>query len=153
VYLLVYSASRLLAQRGRGEPPSMAQAATATLSLALLFLVGVFVSQLKVAIISIYLVTGAGLALLVWVIRSFAAGIRNKRAPKLGQCVLLFVALTFVDLFVCLWILLDAALSHSQRAKERVPLECLLSFILIAVLPTAGMLLFRYHRGSRGRVD
>jgi uncharacterized protein len=83
------------------------------------------------------------LGLLVWSIAGIIARVRRKEVIRLGHCIGLFVSLAIADAFLCLFVVVTAALGHSQGAKEMVYQKCLLSFVLIAVLPSAAALIYR----------
>ncbi len=55
---------------------------------------------------------------------------------------LIFFGLALVDVPVSIVILVSAGLGHSVRANAQAPLECVLSFLVIAVLPTLVVLLW-----------
>lgn len=91
-------------------------------------------------------VAGFALFLLIWSIFKIAGHMSRHQPPRLKHCVALFGALTIADLLVCAYIFFVSS-SHSFRGGDRENfLECLLSFVLLVVTPTAVVLIYRYHR-------
>jgi hypothetical protein len=89
----------------------------------------------------------ATLVLIIWSSASIISRLRRGDRLSLKSIFGLVAALLLVDLFVCLYLLVSAGLSHSTHAQEIAPWSCLLSFLLIVVAPSVVLLIVRYFKG------
>jgi uncharacterized membrane protein YidH (DUF202 family) len=89
----------------------------------------------------------ATLVLIIWSSVRVISRLRRGERLSLKLIFCLVAALLLVDLLVCLYLLVAAALGHSTHAQEIAPWDCLLSFLIIVVAPTVVLLALRYSKG------
>jgi uncharacterized protein len=97
---------------------------------------------LVIAMLSIVVLLGLGL--LVWTATRIVRQIRARQRLSLTCCLACGLGLASVDAIVCLALQVMGGLSHSQAAKHSADLWCLVSFIVLVVAPTAGLLVYRH---------
>lgn len=85
-----------------------------------------------------------GLCLLVWAVRRIIRQIRSRERLDLVYCLACGVGLAGIDAILCLTLQIMAGLSHSEAAKFRADVECLASSLVLVVLPTVGLLVYRH---------
>ncbi len=83
--------------------------------------------------------------LMIWA-GSMAVAHARRGEPLGRKCLLVaFAGLVLLDIPICLYILLSAALGHSTDAGEVWGIKSLLSFVLVVLSPSAALLIYRYH--------
>jgi uncharacterized membrane protein YidH (DUF202 family) len=92
----------------------------------------------------------ATIVLIIWSAARIISHLRRGDRLSLKSILWLVAALLLVDLFVCLYLLVAAGLSHSTHAQAIAPWSCLLSFLIIVVAPAVVLLLVRYLQAWRG---
>jgi ankyrin repeat protein len=68
---------------------------------------------------------------------------------KIGDCLFVFCCLTILDGFVCLFLIITAGLGHSVDSGGVAPLKCLISFIIVSIIPATALLFWALRRNSR----
>jgi hypothetical protein len=102
-------------------------------------------SLLSLALVSMVLAA----CFLLWSVHRLRKKVRKDQAISVGQCVLLTIPLIVLDGFMCLFILISAALGHSQAEKALVPVKCLLASILVVLAPLVILLVYRHFQSKR----
>jgi hypothetical protein len=72
--------------------------------------------------------------------------LKGGHPPGWNQILLVSIPLLVVDGLVCLYILLSAALSHSERLIRLAPVKCGTATAVIFVLPMIVLILYRPKR-------
>ncbi len=75
---------------------------------------------------------------------------KNNGEIKVRHFIALFVSLSVLEVIYCFYLAMKIGLGHRNITLEsEFTLQCLLSFILIVVLPIVGMLIYKYTRSKR----
>lgn len=88
-------------------------------------------------------ILGVALCLFVWSMARLFQQARHKQIVCTKYILMLFVSLLLFDGLVCTVILLISGLGHSARVRSQAPLLCLMSFIVIVVLPVFSLMIYR----------
>ncbi len=81
--------------------------------------------------------------LLVWSCTRMAQEVRARRRLSLKYCLACGLGMMTLTALFCLALEVMAALGHSKAAKSQAEVLCVVSFVLLGVLPFAGLLLYR----------
>lgn len=81
----------------------------------------------------------------VWSTVKIIGRIKNRQPLGIKYFIFLFVSLFLVDFFLCLPIFLQAMLGHGRSAGTNYYLQCFLSFMVVVVVPLAGLILCRFY--------
>jgi hypothetical protein len=82
--------------------------------------------------------------LLVWSCVRMVQEFRARRRLSLKYCLALGLGLTILNGLFCVALAVMAALGHSEAAKSHAEAVCLVTFLVLVVAPTAGLLVFRH---------
>ena len=98
-----------------------------------------------VAIVPALLITG----LMIWAAARMARSIREKRPIRMSHCIAVVVFLLAVDTAASFAVLVSSWLSHSEAAKARAPIYCLVLFVFLVLLPASGLTwLYKRAKGT-----
>ena len=98
-----------------------------------------------VAIVPALLIIG----LMIWAVAGIARTIREKRPIRAAHCIAVLVFLLAVDTAASFAVLVSSWLSHSEEAKARAPIYCLVLFVFLVLLPTSGLTwLYKRAKGT-----
>lgn len=96
------------------------------------------------AVLPAIVVTG----LMIWGAAGMAGSLREKLPIKAAHCVAVMGFLLAADFAVSLAVIVSAGLSHSEAAKARAPVYCFALFVLMVLLPAAGIVRL-YRRAQK----
>jgi hypothetical protein len=98
-------------------------------------MVGIFPFALLLA-----LMAGAALA---WAGLNVFKGFKSKQPMGWIQILLLMAPLLVIDGLVCFYIMISAALGHSEHLKDLVPVKCAIASLVILALPSLVLIFYK----------
>jgi ankyrin repeat protein len=87
---------------------------------------------------------------LIWSLVRIIKQTRTGAPIKIRDCLFVFCSLTVLDGFVCLFLIISAGLGHSVDSGSVAPLKCVISFIIVSVIPSTALLLAALYYNARG---
>jgi len=145
--VLVWAMVKMAGQIVRRQPPKMKYSIPFFLSLVIA--IGIIKVQRDLISIAIALVS-IGVSLLIFAIVKLVKQEKNNREIKVRHFIALFISLLVLEVIYCFYLAMKIGLGHRNITLEsEFTLQCLLSFILIVVLPIVGMLIYKYTRSKR----
>jgi len=111
---------------------------------------GILLSLLGGSIIPVWIaVLSVSLILLVWTVVNIGTQILQRQVISLQYVAVGVSGSLVLELIVSSYFLLESGLGHSVRAKALFPYKCLISFLVVVVIPSLVVLVYRAFQTAR----
>ena len=95
-------------------------------------------------------IISTGVSVLIGSIVSIVKQSKNNETIKISHFIGPFISLTLLEAIYCFYLAMKMGLGHRNITFDsELPIQCLLSSILIVVLPIGGLVIYKYTRSRR----